>query len=353
MRILAVSRRFPPDVRTGRAVGFASLVSHLRERHELRLVAGYNKDRGAIPQDALGVDLRTRGMFSAHLALYRAVRSAARRFQPHVILSGSVDVPLFGWPTVAVVRDLAGTGGGEDAPPKDPWHRWRMRRFERLVVPSHTTQRALCKLGVPSGRIAVIPEGVPLSHQRRGDREPGPLRVVHCGRVLPAKGQHLSVDAISRLSPQQKSRVELQIVGRVVDRLYYDQLRVAARGQPVVFHPDVPSLDPFLSRADLVLYPTALQDEWADTALHAMAWGAPVAWSDHPGVREATGGLGVPIPPGDFSALRDVVRRLVEKPLEFQQIGVAGQLFVASNYDWRQVCTAWSQLLEVSGRKAK
>ncbi len=333
---------------TGRAVGFATLVSHLREHHEVRLVAGYQRDRGAIPQDALGVDLRSRGTIAAHLAIYRAVRMAARRFRPQVILCGSVDMPLFGWPTVAVLRDLVGTGWGEDALPQDPWHRWRMRRFDQLVVPSHTTQRALRRAGVSADRITVIPEGVTLSHMRRERRPPGPLRIVHCGRILPAKGQHLSIDAISRLSPDHKKQVVLQIVGRTVDRVYFEQLRVAARGQPVEFHPDVEALDPFLVRADLVLYPTTLQDEWADTALLAMACGAPVAWTDHPGVREATGGLGLALPPGDFGALRSVVRDLIQHPDRFAQLGQAGQLFVESNYDWKQVGAAWDLVLRES-----
>ena len=174
----------------------------------------------------------------------------------------------------------------------------------------------------------------------------GPLQVVHAGRVLPAKGQHLSVDAVSRLSPEDKQRVELHIVGRVADRPYFDQLRVAARGQPVVFHGDVDDFDAPLRRADLVLYPTALHGEWPDVALRAMSWGVAVAWTDHASVREAVGGLGLPLAPGDFQALRSALSAALDDRFRLAAMGDAGRLFVEANYSWDRVGPQWDQLFD-------
>ena len=350
MRILAVGRRFPPDVRTGRAVAFARLVGQLRGAHEVRLVAGWRRDRAAIPDDALGVDLRSRGPVAAHAALWRAIRSAVRRFDPQVVISASVDVPLIPRPTIALVRDLEGTGWGEDAMPRDRWHRWRARRFDRLVVPGHATERALLRAGHPAARVVAIPDLVGAVAPARASRPDGPLRVVHPGRMLPAKQQHLSIEAVARLPPEIKQRLELHVVGEASDRGYFDQLRVAGRDQPVRFHADVEDIGAHVAAADLVLYPTALRQEWPDVAIEAMAQGVPVAWTDHPAVREATGGHGRALPVGDFDALRAVLRELVRAPDELRATGEAGRRFVDANYTWRQVGPRWQAILGELGR---
>lgn len=352
MRILVVARRFPPDVTTGRARAVGRLVAHLGQRHELRLVAGWHTERARIPEDALGVDLRTRSPIAAHVALFRAVHHAARRFRPDVALAGSIDVPFLRVPTIALVRDLTGTGWGEDAPPRDLWHRLRIRQFSRVVVPGHATERALKKAGLRGAAIAAIPDPIDGPGRARSARRPGPIRIVHPGRILPAKGQHLGIDAVSRLPADRKAQVELHVVGHVADRVYFDQLRVAARGQPVQFHPDVDDLAPWYADADLVLYPTQLREEWPDTALEAMAHGAPVAWTDHPSLREATGGLGIALPPDDFPALRAAVSRAIDQPAELAQDGEAGRRFVEANYPWSRLEARWEQLLaEVAGSR--
>lgn len=348
MRILAVARRFPPDVYTGRALAFARLVAHLRQTGDLRLVAGWHSERTRIPEDALGVDLRTRGPVASHVALWRAMRAATRRFDPDVVLSASVDVPLTSRPSVVVIRDLAGTGWGEDAPPRDLWHRFRTRRFHQVVVPGHSTERAVKRLGLAPERVHVIPDVIDAPGVGRGPRREGPLRVVHPGRMLPAKGQHLSIDAVSRLPSEAKGRVELHVVGRIADRVYFDQLKVAAREQPIFFHPDADDLAAWYRDADLVLYPTQLDQEWPDTALEAMAHGAPVAWTDVPSVREATGGLGIALPPRDFPALRQAVMRLIDDPAELAREGDAGRRFIEANYSWEQLSPKWARVLAIS-----
>jgi phosphatidylinositol alpha-1,6-mannosyltransferase len=201
------------------------------------------------------------------------------------------------------------------------------------------------RLGVDPKRVQIIPELVPAG-EATDVSSAGPLQVIHAGRILPAKGQHLSVDAISRLSPDDKQRVELHIVGRVADRQYYDQLRIAARGQPVVFHEDVDDLDAQLRRADLLLYPTSLRGEWPDVALRAMSWGVAVAWTDHASVREAVGGLGLPLPPEDFHALRATLRNALDDRFRLAAMGDAGRLFVEANYGWDRVGRQWDALFE-------
>lgn len=308
-------------------------------------MAGWHTERSRIPEGALGVDLRRRGPTAAHVALWRAMRSAALRFDPHVVLSASIDVPLIRRPTVVAIRDLAGTGWGEDAPPRDLWHRWRTRRFDRVVVPGRVTERAVRKLGVDPRKVRVVPDTIEGPGVARGTRREGPWRVVHPGRLLPAKGQHLSIDAVSRLPSAAKAKVELHVVGHVADRVYYDQLRVAARGQPVHFHVDADDLVPWYRDADLVLYPSQLREEWPDTALEAMAHGAAVAWTDHPSIREATGGLGLPLPAEDFAAIRSAVQRVIDAPEEVAKIGDAGRRFVDANYRWERVGPQWDGIL--------
>ena len=347
MRVLVVARRVAPEADTGRAVAFRRLVRRLSETHEVQWVVGWTRQRSALPEGCLGVDLRGQGRLHSHLSLWRAGRSAVRRFRPDVVLAAGLDVPMLGPPTVALVRDLQGTGWGASAQGPDWWRRWRGRSVAAVVVPSHGAADALVRIGVTRNRIQVIPDAIEAPEGQvagPGDREVG--RLVHAGRLHPAKGQHLSVDAVSRLGVEDKARVTLDVVGRVADPTYATQLRVAGTGQPVAFHEDVPSLAPWLHQAQALLYPTALNQEWPAVPLQAMAAGTPVIWSDRPTLREAFGGLGLPVEPGDLGALRVAIRRCLHEPQAVADLGLAGREFVRANYSCSRVSSRWAQCLE-------
>lgn len=347
MKILALARRFPPDVADGRSLAFARLVERLAERHQVSLVAGYRGDRPKLPDGALGVSLARRGPGWTYHALWRAARASAMKGSPDLVLAASVDVPFLGMPTVAMVRDLVGDGWRAPTT-RDRFYRWRAAQFGTVVVPSASTREALSEAGVVGWRVSVVPEHVD-AVKRKPLPKGGVLRLLHVGRLHPGKGQHLSIDAVSRLTPKEKSRVHLSVVGAVADRVYADQLRIAAGGQPISFQTDVRELGSHIAAAHLVLYPTSLAEGFADTALLAMSHGRPVVWADHPGVRSTTGGVGVPIPTDDVGALRAAIRRHIDDRSGLEAMGRASWRH-AEDFAWERIRPKWDSVFETAIR---
>jgi glycosyltransferase involved in cell wall biosynthesis len=309
-------------------------------------VVGYRGERPALPRGSLAVSLhRTRPGWTYH-SLLRAVRSVSAT-PPDVVLSASLDVPFLGLPTVATVRDLVGNGW-RPLTLRERFYRARARRFGAVVVPSVASRDALKAAGLETWRMHVVPEHV--DEATVVSLPSGPvLRLVHAGRIHPGKAQHLSIDAVSRLPPAAKSRVHLDIVGAPTDRVYVDQLRIAARGQPIALHTEVESLRPFIDGAHLVLYPTSLSEGFADVALMAMAQGRPVIWSDHPGVRATTGGVGVAIRPDDVGSLRDAILRHIDDRPGLLAMGTASHE-VARRHHWHHIASRWETVLELATR---
>ena len=165
------SRRFPPDVYSGTETVFRSLYREARERHEVRLVVGWNTGRDRIPPEAIGVRLRGISKTKQWLKMARAIRAEVKRWKPDVVLSNNLDLPPTGVPSVCVVHDL---NFGE-APPDEPRPRalgqWfkkagygtGSRRFRRIVTVSQSSARALTDAGVDPGRITVIRNGMDFS----------------------------------------------------------------------------------------------------------------------------------------------------------------------------------------------
>jgi glycosyltransferase involved in cell wall biosynthesis len=347
-----VARRFPPDVRSGTETVFENLWLQARQRHEVKLVAGYVRDRALVPAEALGVELKGLGAGWAHVAMWRAAAQEANRFRPDVVLANSIEVPVTRWPTACVVHDLNfGKAGRATGAGLREWiYRARSWRLDRVITPSRATRDALVRIGVKEAKIEVVANGVDLERfAPRAGTEARPtevLELAYPARITPGKGQHLAIDAVARLPAADKKRVHLRIVGTIDDRIYFDQLKVQAFKQPVSFHPDVDDIAPYYQRADLVLFPTLMREGFGYTAIEAMACGVPVVWSEQPAIREATGGLGFPVPPDDAAAIREVIRDLVKDPAKFRAAGAEARRFVEERYAWDRVWASYERVLE-------
>lgn len=351
MRLLVVAPVWHTEQPSGRLQAFARLVELLSARHRVRLVVGYRTERSAIPGDALGVDLRGASAVTARLALWRAIRAASRRFGPDVWLGSGAELPPGRVPSVAVVRDLVQTGWESPSIPQVWARRMGLRRHARVVVPTLAALQELREAGAPRWSLVRLPDPVSIPPRSAPVDPTRPkLVLVHPGRIHPAKGQHLSVDAVSRLTVEEKARVSLHVVGPVADKRYLDQLKIAARGQPVTLHPGEEPLAPWLRRAQVVLYPTCVPEGFADLAVLAMAHERPVIWSDHPGVRESLGGLGCPIPPDDALALRAAIRRVLSDSAALRGPARQGRRFVARRYAWEVLAPRWEEVLEGARR---
>lgn len=354
MKILMVARRFPPDVRSGTETVFENLYARARRTHEVRLVVGYRHDRKGVPPEAVAVDLRGASTAQAWRRLWWAAFREGRRFSPDVVLANSIEVPTLGAPAACIVHDLnfgvASRSAGVRA--REVFYRLKSTRLGAVVTVSGASRDRLIEVGVAPDRIHVVHNGVDLDTFREVPRrvlpdEPeGFVRFAHPSRILPGKGQHLAIDAIARLPKRHKRRADLTVVGAVDDAVFFDQLKVQAWGQPVSLAGDVPEIAPYYQDADVVVFPTLMQEGFGFTAIEAMACGRPVIWSDQPAIREATGGIGLPVPEGDVEAIRAAMMTLMDDPDLRRRLGEEGRAFVQERYGWDGVWLRYERVLE-------
>lgn len=359
MRILMVARRYPPDVRSGTETVFEALYAEARKRHDVRLVVGYRTGRERVPAEAVAVDLRDSGP-RAYVAMGLAAAKASRAFRPDVVLSNSVEIAVPGVPNALIVHDLNFGKATRDAGTvvREQLYKAQGRRLEAVVTVSEASRAQLLRIGVPSGKITVISNGVDVTRFTPKETPPWapvapagmklpalpPVRFVYPGRILPGKGQHAAIDALGRMRPDLKYRAHLTIVGAVADRIYLDQLRIQAFNQPVTFTTDVGDIVPYYQDADVVLFPTLMEEGFGFTAVEGMACGKPVIYYDQPAIREATGGHGVAVPRDDAEALRNAMLRLIAEPEERARLGQEGRAYVASRA-WDRVWGRYEAVL--------
>jgi len=353
MKLMMVARRYPPDIRSGTETVFENLYLQARTRHEVRLVVGYRNSRSLIPPEALAVDLRGANKAVSWGKLWTAARREARRFRPDAVLGNSIEVPHVGVPTACIVHDLNFGGGdrGLSSRAKERFYRMRSRKLDAVVTVSNASRGNLADAGMDDSRTHVIHNGVDIdtfkpTEVTRGDGDADVVRFAYPSRIIPGKGQHIAIDALARLRRDYKRRAKLTIVGAASDTIFLDQLKIQAYQQPVEFHTDVPRIAPFYQAADVILFPTLMEEGFGFTAVDGMSSGKPVIWSDQPAVREATGGLGFPVAQGDVEAMRDAMMALMDDPALRAKVGAEGRTFVEQRYSWPSVWGRYEALLE-------
>jgi glycosyltransferase involved in cell wall biosynthesis len=147
----------------------------------------------------------------------------------------------------------------------------------------------------------------------------GPLRVVYVGRVIPDKGVHVLLDAVTRLG---RDGVEVTVVGRpgfdaAAPLTAYEhdlRTRAAASAATVRFASflDRDALPGVLAAADVVAVPSVWPEPFGLTALEGMAAGAAVVASDVGGLPEVVTDAGLLVAPGDDAALADALAALAD-----------------------------------------
>lgn len=195
----------------------------------------------------------------------------------------------------------------------------------RLSAPAHWTKLQLCRLGVDPARF------VP----RSGERAAGPLRLLSVGRLTPAKGQLLLVQACAALLREGLS-FELTLVGDGPDRARLEeavsehglqrQVRLAgALNQHEVLAE--------LSRADAFVLPS-LAEGIPVVLMEAMASGVPCISCPVNGIPELIdhGHSGLLATPGDAVDLAAQLRRLLSDAGLRQQLALQGRAKVEQHF---------------------
>jgi glycosyltransferase involved in cell wall biosynthesis len=319
-----------------------------RRGHDVTLlVSGWE---GSSPRETLdGMEVhRTGGRYTFSLAAPLYYRRRLRRNGFDVIVEDLNKIPLLTplWaadPVALLAHHLFGTTAFQEASFPLASATWLMERPLGLVyrgtptmAVSRSTARDLGDRGLPEDDIAVIPNGVDLTHCTPGAERFDEPTLLYLGRLKRYKRVDLPVRAVAALRSQGMD-VRLIVAG-TGDAA--EPLRALVRelgvGDAVEFHGFVSEEEKReLFRRAWVHVLTSPKEGWGITNLEAAACGTPTIASDSPGLRDSVvdGETGFLVPHGNVAELSDRIRLLLGDGALRERLGRQARQF-AQGFTW-------------------
>jgi glycosyltransferase involved in cell wall biosynthesis len=309
VRLLALD--LGPGMRGGQRQTALVLAGLAARGHTVRLLAR----RGS----PLASDARARGLDTVEVpagseaspALLLAVAREARTFRPELVYAGDArghGAAVFG--RAASNAPLVVHRRVVFAPGRSPLSRLKYRAAARYLAVSHAVAASLGAAGIPSEKIALVPDGLPPDAFRPNVAPPPPpFRLVHAGAFDGLKGQDVVVETLARLAAGGIDAHAL-FLGAGPARAGVEAL-AASRGvaDRCTFAGQVEDVGARFAASHLMLLPSA-SEGGPLVLVEAMAAGCPVVGHDVGGSREmvADGSAGVLVPSLDPAVWEEAVR---------------------------------------------
>ena len=225
-------------------------------------------------------------------------------------------------------------------------YRWFHQALGRLLalrshvatVSQFSRQELAAVLGIPAGRIAVVPNGS--EHLRRVAADPSALRrldlesrrfFVFIGSPVPNKNLGLALQAFLRL---READARFVIVGAVDGSVFNQGLPALPPGAVVAGRLSDGQIAALLRHARALVFPS-LYEGFGIPPLEAMVHRCPVIASDIAPVREVCGDAVLYFDPLDADALCRRMRQALDHPASLQPFVAAGEARVAS-FSWQR-----------------
>jgi glycosyltransferase involved in cell wall biosynthesis len=311
--------RYPGDA-AGRFV--AEAVERLRERIEVEVVSPHDfRHFGIAYGHGIVGNLRARPWLAPLVpAMLANFVHAARRLDADLLHAHWLPA---GWVAARTGRPFVVQVWGTDLElaRRIPFFARRVLRRARLVIAASTELAAAARrLGARDVR--VIPSGVDLPAQVGQEAEPP--EVLYAGRLSAEKG------VLELLAAADGMNLVVAGDGPLRDRV------PGALG----FVPN-DELQRLYARAAVVACPSR-REGFGVACLEAMAHARPVVAGNVGGLRDLVvdGETGYLVPPGDVTALRDALQRLLADADLRRRLGEAGRRRAASCFSWAGVTDA-------------
>jgi glycosyltransferase involved in cell wall biosynthesis len=197
-------------------------------------------------------------------------------------------------------------------------------RAQRLVVLGEDWKAFFVSIGIPKHRIVVLPNPVVLPESVPERSTGGKVRFVFFGLISARKGPFELVEAVARLSPECRARVEFVLAGngetqrlraRVDELELQDLVEIREWVEPA-------ERDRLLAAAHAFVLPSHAEG-LPMSLLEAMAWGLAPICTPVGSIPEhvVDGANGLLVTPGDVAQLAAAIERLVSQDAERIQMG--------------------------------
>lgn len=353
MRLLALD--LGPGMRGGQRQTALLLAGLAARGHEIRLLA-----RRAAP---LASAARASGLATVEVppgseaspSVLLAIAREARLFRPAMVYAGDArghGAAVFGRATA--IAPLVVHRRVTFPPGRSPLSRLKYRVAARYLAVSRAVAASLEAAGVPSGKIAVVPDGLPDDAFRESVAPaPPPFRLVHAGAFDGMKGQDVVVETLARLASGGIDATAL-FLGDGPTRAGVEAL-AAARGVAgrCAFAGQVEDAEARFASCHLMVLPSASEGGGL-VLVEAMAAGCPVVAHDVGGSREmvAGGAAGALVASLDPAEWENAVRGVLLDPGRRARLVGAGYAAARERTIERTVGLVEAELLQTLGAAA-
>lgn len=258
----------------------------------------------------------------------------------------------FGVPSVYTVHSAAWGLGGEGVALRNRFTLGQeivcMKSASRVIVVSeYLRERITNCLGVDTGKVAVVPNGVDTdvfkpsicSSNLRDKVSPrGEIVILNVARIAPYKNQMALLKAFGLLS-EKNLRAKLLFVGPIDDRAYFSEIQKVIferklRDSVTIFgQTSFLTLLQLYSLADIVVLPS-ITEGLPLAVLEAMACGKAIIASNIGPNKELLDGIGVLVDPCDEKCLASSLSSLIEDPRTREKMGNQARTVAMKDYTW-------------------
>jgi glycosyltransferase involved in cell wall biosynthesis len=223
--------------------------------------------------------------------------------------------------------------------------RFAYRAATKVVANSQAARQMLQREGLAPASIAVIPNGVDLASFP--DRKPpAAIRTIVTVANLRPEKSHETLLAAAAILIRSYPNLRFQFVGAGPRRRELEEL-TQARGlaghvEFLGHRDDVPSL---LAAADAFVLPSR-SEAFPNGVIEAMGAGLPVVACGVGGLLDLVDDqrTGLLVPPGDFQAMADALRSLIDDPLRADALGRAARAVIQQRYSFDRMIASFEDL---------
>lgn len=274
-----------------------------------------------------GIDIQIPNQRPSHLQRLLRIRKLLMEFKPDVVFAHSVIPAMYARVADLFQRRIVPVLHATDNYPKKSPHNLAehlLHRLSRSTIAVSEEGAANYRTDFPA-QVWVVRNGLDFAEaqaaaaRRRGRTEKSGI-VLQVGRVLPLKGQHISIQAMAEVVKQQP-QAKLWLAGLIEDQEYYLELQKLIKKLGLQSHVEFlgPRSDVFdlLALADVYVMPSSAESQGL-AMLEALATGIPVVTSNIPALAQFSHMNGVRcVPRESISAWKDNIVSSFKEPFYF------------------------------------